>query len=203
VKNREPAFSVLDVFGELRRSEDGGVAKLRTVADQLEASRRAWEEAGHRGALVDALRICRAEAAPLPEWLARAVEEAVIWWTRKAPTAAGKKGGRHANFPVKRREIVAHLQRADFYHHEVARGLPPTQAKAMTAEWFHVDEKTIGESLAKVKRMHFGTRYLALDDRWQTVAWLRQPNAKAEIRRWSELERRYAPWRKATPTTPR
>jgi hypothetical protein len=174
---------------------------VRTLADINEASRVAWETVGHRGGVLDALRMCLQYTAPLPDWLAPVVEEAVTWWTRKAPTGK-KKGGRHANFAVERRAIVTHLQRDEFYRNQVERGYPPTQAQAMAAEWFRVDENTIRDSLILVKQMPPGKRYLALDDRVQLHAWLRQPNAKAEIHRWGELERRYAPWRKPTPPKP-
>jgi len=169
------------------------IGKFRTLADQLAPLEAAWE-AGHRGAIGDALRECRQWTAPLPTWLALAVEEVVSWWEREAPTG---KRGRHARAVVARRDAVQDLLRLRFYEAQRARRLPADDALAMTAEWFRGGdggESTIRDSLARARRMSAGSRYLALDDRRQKLAWLKDPQkAREEIRRLGELVKRYPP----------
>lgn len=158
----------------------------------LAASRAAWETVGHRGAVLDALRMCiSATTAPLPDWLSRAVEDAVTWWAR---ASTGKKG-RQARYAVKRREIVRHLARAQFYRRQLGRLHQPAEALAMTAEWFRCSERTISASLARVKRLAPGDHYVASDGLGQMWSWFTKDPKKAalEIRRLGELYEQYAP----------
>jgi hypothetical protein len=167
--------------------------KVRSVAEQLAAPRAAWETVGHRGAVLDALRTCLQETAPLPEWLAPAVEAAVAWWVREAPTTG--KHGRHTRPATARRDRVRDLEREAFYQTQLSRGLTPEEARAMTGDWFECNERTISGSLARVKRMAPEERYLAYDDRHQVWSWFTKDpkKAKLELQRLRDLHEQYAP----------
>jgi hypothetical protein len=168
--------------------------RVETTTDPLEAPRRAWEKTGNCDALLDALRICR---HALPPWLGDALEAAVVEWSRSART--GKKRGRHTRAATARRQQARDLAQESFYRMQCANGRSPDEAKAMTADVFQCSERTISNSLARVKRMTPEERYLGPDDR--TEQWwyrlLNAPGYAEELRRLRELSEQYRPRPKA------
>jgi hypothetical protein len=173
----------------------------RRPIEILSPQQDAWEGAGHRGAVLDALRTCLQEGWPPPDWLSQAIEKAVTWWARDAPT--GKKG-RHAHYKTARREAVQDLERYEFYTNVRRQlGLNDEGARAMTARWFFGDDpdeghaSTIRDSLRRAEKMPREAHYLALDDRHHTTRWLHQ---NEEIRRWVALWQEFRP-RGTRPTT--